>query len=137
MLVFRVSPNSAGSALLVAGQTHLCLAALEGYSVDLFAEDWDTVRSWVRSIAAARNTCRQQASKRHIRARTLERLLDDVSDASDDMRLLLASRRWQLFAKESRPLEASLYLGLQQAVHFLCSGRAGVEPRAPCHQSIR
>ena len=120
-MVLRVSPNSAGSALLVAGETKLCVAALEGSAVDLFAEDWDCVRSWIRSVAAARNTCRQQASKRHIRARTLERLLVDVSDTSDDLRRLLASRRWQLFAKESSPLEASLYLGLQQAVHFLCN----------------
>eukprot|EP00966_Prymnesium_polylepis_P251496 5814678-Prymnesium_polylepis.1 len=51
----------------------------------------------------------------------MERVLDDVGDASDDLRQLLGSHRWQLFARAGRPLEASLYLGLQQAVHYLCA----------------
>ncbi|KAL1510694.1 hypothetical protein AB1Y20_006989 [Prymnesium parvum] len=134
VLVLRAGANAAGAALVVSPRTHLHADTLAApHPLDQFADDALLVGAWLRRLSAARLACAQVAAKRHVRARTLERLLDGVAEASDDLRLLLASPRWQRLAAAPRPVEASLYFGLQQAVRFLCLLGLRVAPAVPPH----
>lgn len=131
VVVLRMSSEAVGSACILSTPTSANHTARH-VPIDSFAVDAETLRKWVHSVGRARKVSGQVVFRmRHVRASTMERVLDEVAESSDELQQMLRSSRWQAHAAKIRPSEAALYLGLQQAVHHLLLLGRRVAPSLP------
>ena len=106
----------------------LCLQPPPGEPIDVACSDYSRCKEWLNNWMRATSMAQKQRAGRHIRARTVEATVDELSDAIDSMHAMCV--RWDLDHRRQpapdTPLLARLKVNFCRAVHFLCLLRGAI-----------